>query len=92
MKARIVGLGALIAAGLTLTFGGGAASAASGGTGGSGCLGHHPNYIEDTFEVEYTTGCTGHDEPELDPVSSAAGSARDLTWEFVLPSDGAYPV
>lgn len=37
-------------------------------------------------------GCTGHDEPELDPVSIAPGSARDLTWTAVLPSGGAVPV
>jgi hypothetical protein len=52
------------------------------------CLAHHFQYIENVFEVTYEKGCTGHDEPELDPVSSAAGSARDLTWNVVLPSDG----
>ena len=68
------------------------ASAASTGKLGSGCIAHHPNYIEDTFEVQYSAGCSGHDEPELDPVSSAPGSARDLTWRFVLPSDGSFNV
>ena len=63
------------------------ASAASTGKLGSGCIAHRPNYIENRFEVQYSAGCSGHDEPELDPVSSAAGSARDLTWRFVLPSD-----
>jgi hypothetical protein len=52
------------------------------------CLAHHFKYIEGQFEVTYEKGCTGHDEPELDPVSSAPGSARDLTWNVVLPSDG----
>jgi hypothetical protein len=52
------------------------------------CLAHHFQYIEGQFEVRYEPGCTGHDEPELDPVSSAPGSARDLTWTVVLPSDG----
>ena len=52
------------------------------------CLAHHFQYIEGVFEVSYEPGCTGHDEPELDPVSSAPGSARDLTWTVVLPSDG----
>jgi hypothetical protein len=47
-------------------------SGASSGTLGSGCIAHHPNYIEDTFEVQYAAGCSGHDDPELDPVSSAA--------------------
>jgi hypothetical protein len=64
-------------------------SAASTGKLGSGCIAHRPNYIEGTFEVQYAAGCSGHDEPELDPVSSAPGSAQDLTWRFVLPSDGA---
>ncbi len=68
-----------------------AGSADSGGL-GSACIAHHPNYVEDVFEPLYVAGCTGHDEPELDPVSSAPGSAKNLTWRFVLPSDGAYPV
>ena len=59
---------------------------------GSGCIAHHPNYIEDVFEVGYAAGSSGHDEPELDPVSSAPGSARDLTWTIVLGSDGLFPV
>jgi hypothetical protein len=45
----------------------GAASATGRGTqnsSGSDCLAHHPQYID------YATGCTGHDEPELDPLSS----------------------
>jgi hypothetical protein len=52
------------------------------------CIGHRPQYIEGVFEPWYNAGCTGHDEPELDPVSSAPGSARDLTWTAVLPTDG----
>ena len=87
MKKTILVLGLLLAGALALALGGGSARAAAGGTGGSGCLAHHPNYIEDTFEVEYTTGCTGHDEPELDPVSTAPGSAKNLTWTVVLPSN-----
>lgn len=54
---------------------------------GSGCIAHRPRYVEGSFEVEYTSGCSGHDEPELDPVSNLAGSARDLTWTVVLPGD-----
>jgi hypothetical protein len=54
----------------------------------SGCLAHHPQYIGGRFEVSYSSNCTGHDEPELMPVSSAPGSARDLTWTVVLPADG----
>jgi hypothetical protein len=58
----------------------------------SGCYAHRPKYIEGVFEVKYASNCTGHDEPELDPVSSAPGSAKDLTWTVVLPADGATAV
>jgi len=88
MKVRFLGL-AVLAAGLMLGLGVGPGTSASGGISGSGCLAHHPNYIEDVLEVQYTTGCTGHDEPELDPVSSAPGSARNLTWTVVLPSNAS---
>jgi hypothetical protein len=54
----------------------------------STCIGHHPLYIEDTLEISYDAGCTGHDEPELFPISTAPGSGRDLTWTAVLPSAG----
>ena len=56
------------------------------------CIAHHPQYLEGIFEVEYTNGCTGHDEPELNPLSSLPGSAQDATWTVVLPTDGAVPV
>ena len=55
---------------------------------GTGCIAHHPRYVEGSFEVKYLSGCSGHDEPELFPISSAPGSARDLTWTVVLPTDG----
>jgi hypothetical protein len=75
---------------------GGAGAAHSGkvrsGSTGTGCIAHHPNYVEDVFEPSYVASCTGHDEPEIDPVSSAPHSAKNLTWRFVLPSDGAFPV
>jgi hypothetical protein len=58
----------------------------------SACLAHHPQYLDGKFEVKYSAGCTGHDEPELMPVSSAPGSARDLTWTAVLPADGRHNV
>jgi hypothetical protein len=48
------------------------------------CIAHHPQDY-----VWYTHSCTGHDEPELDPLSNRAGSARDLTWTIVLPTNGA---
>jgi len=51
-------------------------------TGQSLCIGHHPQEY-----VWYTSSCTGHDEPEIDPLSNKAGSAQDLTWTVVLPTD-----
>src|SRR5215469_6159257 len=53
----------------------------------TGCYAHHPQYIDSKIEVSYTPGCVGHDEPELDPVSGAPGSASDLTWTAVLPTN-----
>ncbi len=81
----------LLAAGLAAAILASGASAAGNGT-GSGCIAHRPAYIEGVFESSYVAGCSGHDEPELDPVSNAPGSAKDLTWTFVLPSDGLVPV
>jgi hypothetical protein len=59
---------------------------------GGSCLAHHPIYVEGQFETQYTQGCTGHDEPELDPLSNLPGSGRELTWTAVLPSNGTYGV
>lgn len=64
-----------------------AAHAASGGAGQSLCIGHHPQGF-----VWYSRSCTGHDEPEIDPLSNTSGSAQDLTWTIVLPSDGTTTV
>ena len=59
---------------------------------GSGCVAHHPRYVDGSFEVKYDSGCTGHDEPEFFPISNAPGSGRELTWTVVLPADGSFPV
>jgi hypothetical protein len=56
--------------------------AAAGGSGQSLCIGHHPQDF-----VWYTSSCTGHDEPEIDPLSNKAGSAQNLTWTVVLPAN-----
>ena len=64
----------------------GAASAAS-TTSQSACIAKHSQEY-----VWYTSSCTGHDEPEIDPLSTKAGSAQDLTWTIVLPSNGAVNV
>jgi hypothetical protein len=87
---RRVLVAAAVGAAVIAMFCVGGASAS--GVNGSGCIAHHPNYVEDVFEPLYVAGCTGHDEPELDPVSSAPHSAKNLTWRFVLPSDGVFPV
>jgi hypothetical protein len=79
---------ALSGAGLSLAATEPAAATARSGPGD--CIAHRPNEV--AGEVWYTAGCSGHDEPELDPVSSQPGSARDLTWTVVLPSDGSVPV
>jgi hypothetical protein len=56
------------------------ADAAAGGQ--SLCIGHHPQ-----DDIWYTGSCTGHDEPEIDPLSNAPGSAENLTWTLVLPTN-----
>ena len=80
-------------AALAFSLPAGASSATASGSNGSGqsggvCIGRHPNETA----VWYTGACSGHDEPELDPVSSLPGSAQDLTWTAVLPADGTVPV
>jgi hypothetical protein len=65
------------------SIGAGAVSSA----GQSLCIGHHPQDF-----VWYTSSCTGHDEPEIDPLSNKKGSAQDLTWTVVLPTNGAAQV
>jgi len=85
---RLLGLGSIAGLVALVAFAPGAAKA-SGGTGG-GCIAHRPAYVEDVFESHYTAGCSGHDEPELDPVSAVPGSAKDITWTVVLPSNGSF--
>jgi hypothetical protein len=65
----------------------GATAAGNSGSAQSLCIAHHPSAW-----VWYTGGCTGHDEPEIDPLSNRAGSAQDLTWTIVLPGNGAVQV
>ena len=94
---------ALVAAGSAVVLGlstsAGAASVSTGpGTVNSGsagassaadCLAH---VAGGNLYDYYTAGCTGHDEPELDPVSSAPGSAQNITWRAALPADCSFPV
>jgi len=73
-----------------LATGGAALAAGTGSAGGGGqslCIAHHPGP-----DIWYAGSCTGHDEPEIDPLSNRAGSAQDLTWTVVLPTNGAVQV
>jgi hypothetical protein len=92
LKVRLLLAGTLpvLSMGLFLT-GAGQQAAAAAAAGGSICIAHHPNYSSE-YPIWYAAGCTGHDEPELDPVSSLPGSARNITWTAVLPKDGRLPV
>ena len=63
------------------------AATPSASQGQSLCIAHHPQDF-----VWYTHSCTGHDEPEIDPLSNAPGSAQNLTWTVTLPTNGAMPV
>ncbi len=51
------------------------------------CIGHRPQP-----GISYYGSCTGHDEPEIDPLSDQPGSAQDLTWTVQLPRNGPAPV
>ncbi len=83
---------ALGGAGLAAAAAAHAAAAPTAARSGAGdCIARHPS-VYGEYQAVYTAGCSGHDEPELDPVSSLAGSARNLTWTVVLPSDGSVPV
>jgi hypothetical protein len=61
--------------------------ATAGASSQSLCIAHHPQDF-----VWYTSSCTGHDEPEIDPLSNSPGSAQNLTWTIVLPTNGAAQV
>jgi hypothetical protein len=94
---RLMACGMVLALGASAGAVAAAVPASAGGTGSAGpsgagdCIAHHPNSGTE-YPAWYAQGCTGHDEPELDPVSSLAGSAQELTWTAVLPTDGTVPV
>ena len=85
MRFRVL-LGVAAACALAAVFVGAASPqrAHAAGSGQSLCIGHHPQ-----GDIWYTGSCTGHDEPEIDPLSNAPGSAQDLTWTLVLPTNQA---
>jgi hypothetical protein len=100
-RLRFASLAAVFAFVVAVSASGGAAGTSKGsasvtsgkvGAATAACLAHLPGgQDEDVFEY-YTSGCTGHDEPELDPVSSAPHSAQNITWRVQLPKDGVKPV
>jgi hypothetical protein len=88
MRLRLVcTLAAATAVAAALAGAAAAPRAHAAGSGTSLCIGHHPQEF-----VWYTGSCTGHDEPEIDPLSNAPGSAQDLTWTIVLPTNGTMQV
>jgi hypothetical protein len=100
-RARFVLLAAVSAIVLAVSASAGAAGASNGskalivgsaGASTAGCLAHVPGGLSEDWYDSYTPGCTGHDEPELDPVSSASRSAENITWHVQLPADGATAV
>ena len=70
----------------------GTTTTGSAGAGTAACLAHVVGGLSEDWYEYYTAGCTGHDEPELDPVSSAPGSAQNVRWRVALPADGTFPV
>jgi hypothetical protein len=86
----VLGLSASAGAAGTKTNAGSAAAAST-----TDCLAHVVGGLgagDSDWSDYYTPGCTGHDEPELDPVSNAPGSAENITWRVALPAGGTFPV
>jgi hypothetical protein len=82
--------GALAVAGLLASAAPGSAAQNPGAAWAKACLARP---VADLYDSDYYVGnCTGHDEPELDPVSSATHSAMNITWHIQLPADGAHLV
>ena len=78
----VLALSASASAAGTSTSSGTVTSGSAGASSAAHCLAH---VVGGNSYDYYTAGYTGHDEPELDPVSSAPGSAQNITWRAVLP-------
>jgi hypothetical protein len=89
VSAVVLGVSASASAAGASTSSGTVTSGSAGASSAAHCLAH---VVGGNSYDYYTAGCTGHDEPELDPVSSAPGSAQNITWRAVLPADGSFPV
>jgi hypothetical protein len=99
LKFALVAVVSAVALGLSASAGSAGTGTASGsitsgtvGAGTAACLAHVVGGLSEDWYDNYTPGCTGHDEPELDPVSSAPRSAQNITWHVQLPADGTFPV
>ena len=92
VSAVVLGLSASAGAASASTSSGTVTSGSAGASGAADCLAHVVGGLSEDWYDYYTPGCTGHDEPELDPVSSAPGSAQNITWRVALPADGTFPV
>src|SRR5215469_11227835 len=79
VSAGVLGLSASAAVAGTGTNSGTVTSGTAGASSAANCLAHVVGGLSEDWYNYYTPGCTGHDEPELDPVSSAPGSAQNIT-------------
>jgi hypothetical protein len=92
VSAVVLGLSASPAAAGASTSSRTVTSGSAGASRAANCLAHVVGGLSEDWYDYYTPGCTGHDEPELDPVSSAPGSAQNIKWRVALPADGTFPV
>jgi hypothetical protein len=90
--ASLVVLGVAASAGAAGSTGSTVVSSGTAGASTAACLAHVVGGLSEDWYDYYTQGCTGHDEPELDPVSSAPRSAQNITWRVQLPQDGTTAV
>jgi hypothetical protein len=88
----VLGLSVPAGAAGASTSSGAVTSGSAGASSAANCLAHVVGGLSEDWYDYYTPGCTGHDEPELDPVSSAPGSAQNITWRVALPADGTSAV
>jgi hypothetical protein len=88
VSAVVLGLSMTAGAASASTGPGTVTSGSADASGVDNCLAHVVGGQSADWYDYYTPGCTGHDEPELDPVSSAPRSAQNITWRVTLPADG----
>jgi hypothetical protein len=59
---------------------------------GTACVERHVVYVEGKIDVQYRPGAPGTTSRSSTRCPSLPHSARDLTWKFVLPTDGKFSV